>query len=130
MEEGKTIKQYAKEALKRMKSGFWQDYRKNLGLKVEQAQSNGVLASKVKEYYAERITENIKNDNEENELFYQKVKDILDTEGEISNAIGRLTDLEVYNRLDYDAKQRYSLELSSKYIKAVERYNKEKSMQF
>ena len=130
MEEGKTIKQYAKEALKRMKSGFWQDYRKNLGLKVEQAQSNGVLASKVKEYYAERITENIKNDNEENELFYQKVKDILDTEGEISNAIGRLTDLEVYNRLDYDAKQRYSLELSSKYIKAVERYNKEKAMQF
>ena len=65
---------------------------------------------------------------DEFEEFYQKVKKLLDSEGEVSNAIGRLTDKEKFNSLSYDEKQRYTLNLSEKYLQAVERYKKEKSL--
>ena len=54
---------------------------------------------------------------------------MLDLEGEVSNAIGRLTDKEYFNSLSYEEKQRYTLNLSERYVKAVERYNKEKEME-
>ena len=57
-----------------------------------------------------------------------KVKDLLDREGEVSDALGRLTDREYYDKLSYADKQRYSLELSAKYLKALERYRKEKEL--
>ena len=44
--------------------------------------------------------------------------------------IGRLTDKEYYESLNYEEKQRYSLSLSERYLKAVERYNAEKSVTF
>ena len=53
---------------------------------------------------------------------------MLDEEGEVSNAIGRLTDKEQFDALSYDEKQRYTLNLSEKYLQAVERYKKEKSL--
>ncbi|MBO5714194.1 MAG: hypothetical protein J6R83_02085 [Clostridia bacterium] len=124
-ETQKTLKQYAKEAKQRLKSGFWQQYKSNLDRKIEQAESTGVSASKVKEYYSQRVYDNIKKPDEDDETFYQKVKKILDEEGEISNAIGRLTDKSLYDNLPYDEKQRYSLKLSERYLKAVERYKKE-----
>ena len=40
-EDGKTIKQYCKEAMKRMKKGFWQDYYKNLAKDIEKANREG-----------------------------------------------------------------------------------------
>ena len=45
--------------------------------------------------------------------------------GEVSDALGRLTDKEYFNSLSYEQKQRYTLELSAKYVKAKERYYKE-----
>jgi methylthioribose-1-phosphate isomerase len=125
LETQKTLKQYAKEAKQRLKSGFWQQYKSNLDKKIEQAESTGVSVSKVKEYYSQRVYENIKKPDEDDETFYQKVKKILDEEGEISNAIGRLTDNSVYDNLPYEEKQRYSLRISERYLKAVERYKKE-----
>ena len=71
LEDGKTLKQYCKEAKKRLKSGFWQNYQKNLTEKMEKAERDGVSTSKVKEYYTERITENLKNYGEERETFYK-----------------------------------------------------------
>ena len=76
LEDGKTLKQYCKEAKKRLKSGFWQNYQKNLTEKMENAERDGVSTSKVKEYYTERITENLKNYGKERETFYKKVKKI------------------------------------------------------
>ena len=121
----KTLKQYAKEAKLRLKSGFWQDYKSKLDKQVELAENSGVSPSVVKEYYSQRVYENIKKADDDEESFYQKVKKILDEEGEISNAIGRLTDSTVYNQLSYEEKQRYSLKISEQYLKAVERYRKE-----
>ena len=86
------------------------------------------LASKVKEYCVSRITENIRNHNEAREEFYDKVKKLLDEEGEVSDAIGRLTDKKVLASLDYNEGQRYIMSVSEKYLQAVERYRKEKSL--
>lgn len=128
--EQKTLKQYAKEAKKRLKNGFWQNYEKDLNEKISMAKEAGVSPSKVKEYYADVVSENIRSNKEDDEEFYRKVKKILDEEGEIYNAIGRLTDKTEYDAMSYEEKQRYNLSLSEKYLKAVERYNKEKSMFF
>ena len=130
MEERKTLKQYAREAKLRLKSGFWQDYRKDLDAKIERASEAGVAPSKVKEYYTYVVSENIKSRKDDEEEFYLKVKKILDEEGEISDAIGRLTDKTVFNGLSYNEKQKYTLTLSERYLKAVERYREEKSLSF
>lgn len=129
MSEGKSLKQYCREAKKRLKAGFWQNYKKDLNEGMERAQKAGISASKVKQYYVERITENLRNSGEEKEEFYLKVKKLLEEEGEVPNAIGRLTDVEYFNSLSYEEKQRYTLSLSEKYLQAVERYRKEKLLE-
>lgn len=129
MEEGKSLKQYCREAKKRLKRGFWQNYQKDLNEGIERAEKAGISTSKVREYYAERVSENIKNKAEEKEDFYQKVKKLLSEEGEVSNAIGRLTDKAYFETLNYEEKQRYTLSLSEKYLEAVERYRKESSLE-
>ena len=125
---GKTLKEYAKEAKARMKSSFWQDYKNRVETQIEKAEEDGVSKSKVVEYYQAKAAVTIRGVNVEDEEFYQKVKALLDSEGEVSNAIGRLTDREYFNTLSYEEQQRYSLELSEKYLKAVERYKREKSL--
>ena len=129
VEERKSLKQYCKEAKKRLKRGFWQNYQKDLNEGIERAEKAGISTSKVREYYAERVSENIKNKAEEKEEFYQKVKKLLREEGEVSNAIGRLTDKAYFETLNYEEKQRYTLSLSEKYLEAVERYRKESSLE-
>ena len=130
METQKSLKQYAREAKMRLKNGFWKTYKENLDTEIQKAKEVGVEKSKVIEYYTAKTKEDLKSPKEREEDFYQKVKKILDEEGEISNVLGRLTDLEVYNNLSYEDKQRYNLSLSSRYLKAVERYEKEKAMSF
>ena len=127
-DEIKTIKQYCKEAKRRLKSGFWQNYKKGLSDELEKAKKGGVSESSVKEYFSLKLSDQIKRKNQSDENFYEKVKELLDREGEVSDAIGRLTDRELFNTLSYDEKQRYTLSLSEKYLKAVERYRKEKSI--
>jgi hypothetical protein len=129
IDDRKSLKQYCKEAKKRLKSGFWQSYYKNLDDNIKNAQLAGISTSKVKEHYAERVTETIKNHGDEREEFYEKVKRLLESEGEVPNAIGRLTDTEYFNTLSYEEKQRYTLTLSEKYLQAVERFRKEKELE-
>ena len=128
-EQRKSLKQYCKDAKKRLKGGFWQNYQKNLENAKEKAQKAGISTSKVKEYYVERVSENIKTRGEEKELFYLKVKKLLSEEGEVPNAIGRLTDADYFNTLSYEEKQRYTLTLSEKYLEAVERFRKESELE-
>ncbi len=127
-EDKKTIKQYCKEAKKRLKQGFWQKYHTELSVELDKAEKAGVSVSKVKEYYTQKVSGDIRKGKDENELFYQRVKRILDEEGEVSNVISRLTDKTLYQTLSYEEQQRYNLELSEKYLRAVERYKKEKEV--
>ena len=127
-EDRKTLKQYCKEAKKRLKNGFWQNYQKDLSDHINRAEEQGISASKVKEYYSQRVANSFKNTKSESEEFYLKVKSLLDEFGEVSDALGRLTDKEKFDKMSYEEKQRYTLDLSEKYIKAVDRYHLENSL--
>ena len=74
-------------------------------------------------YFAEKVTTKIRGESPDE--FYLKVRDLLLSEGEVSDAIGRLTDREYYETLSYSDKQRYTLELSEKYLRALERFKRE-----
>ena len=121
----KSLKTYAKEAKMRFKKSFWQDYKSKVDSEISVALADGVAVSKVKEYYQNKASVTIKGVKSDEEEFYLKVKNLLNEFGEVSDAIGRLTDKEYFDTLSYDQKQRYTLELSQKYIKAKERYYKE-----
>lgn len=121
----KSLKEYAKDAKRRLKSSFWQDYKTKVNNEVTKAEELGESTSKVVEYYQSKVSITVKGVRADEEEFYLKVKNLLSIYGEVSDAIGRLTDKEYFNTLTYEQKQRYTLELSAKYVKAKERYYKE-----
>ena len=123
-----TIKSLARQAKQRLKNNFWENCKTNLEQGEIQAKNLGLNQSKVKKYIGVTVRREIKGEAEDK--FYLKVKAMLDCYGEVSDAIGRLTDREYYNALSYEEKQRYNLELSTKYLAALERYRREKSLGF
>ncbi len=121
-----TIKSMARQAKQRLKNNFWENCKTDLEQGEMQAKNLGLNESKVKSYIGSRVQREIKG--EAPDAFYLKVKAMLDEFGEVSDAIGRLTDKERYASLSYEERQRYNLELSTKYLAALERYRKEKDM--
>ncbi len=122
------FKNVAKEAKQRLKQGFWQDYNQELEVKKEQARTRGVNESRVERYCARKVADVVKG-KRDNDEFYLKVKELLLREGEVSNAIGRLIDVEHFTTLNYEEKQRYTLNLSAMYLNAVERFNNEREIE-
>ena len=120
------IKNLARAAKHRLKSNFWDECKKNMNENANEAKMRGGNVAKVRTGMANRVKDEIKGCVQDE--FYDKVKAMLDTEGEVSDAIGRLTDKSVYNSLSYEEKQRYNLELSNKYLEALKRYKKEKEL--
>ena len=116
----------ARAAKSRLKSNYWAECKKSIVENTTEAKMRGVSEIKVKSELSKRVKNEIKGEKQDE--FYLKVKKLLDEEGEVSDAIGRLTDREYYNTLGYEEKQRYSLELSSKYLAALNRYRREKEL--
>ena len=83
-----------------------------------------VVARTIKEFDVSDCIDEIIVVAKEDE-FYLRVKEMLLSEGEVSDAIGRLTDRAYYDSLSYDEKQRYTLSLSEKYLRALERFRAE-----
>ena len=119
----RTLKDEAKRAKSRIKSGFWAECKKDVDKQMEKVRAAGVNESKASRYLTQQISAKISGMPEDE--FYLKVKEILLSEGEISDAIGRLTDQEYYNTLSYEEKQRYNLRLSERYLRALERFRRE-----
>ena len=119
----KSFKSIAKEAKNRLKSGFWENCKDEWADERERARRAGVSESRAGHYFAGKVTCTIKVGDDD--AFYEKVKSILVKEGEVSDAIGSLTDHAVFDKLSYEEKQRYTLTLSERYLKALERYRKE-----
>lgn len=119
----KSFKSIAKEAKRRLKSGFWENCKTELTDELERARSLGVSESRACRYFAGKVSCTIKGGGDD--AFYEKVRALLLSEGEVSDAIGRLTDHAVYDKLSYEEKQRYTLTLSERYLKALERFRKE-----
>ena len=82
MSEGKTIKQLAKEAKMRLKSGYWQNYHETIKTEIEKQGVEGVRASKVVQYYAQKAQKEMRGIDPNEEAFYQKVKTLIQSEGE------------------------------------------------
>ena len=120
------IKNLAHAAKQRLKNNFWEDCKRNIDAGAIAAKALGLNEEKVKVSLHTRVQSEIKGEKQDD--FYIKVKALLDKEGEVSDAIGRLTDREYYETLSYEEKQRYTLTLSAKYLKALEKYRKEKEI--
>ncbi len=121
-----SIKSIARQAKQRLKNNFWENCKSNLKQGELQAKNLGLNERRVKKYIGVKVQRQIKGQAPDE--FYLKVKAMLDEYGEVSDAIGRLTDREYYATLSYEEKQRYTLELSEKYLKALERYRRERDM--
>lgn len=120
------LKNMAKAAKQRMKNNFWEDCKRNIAMGTADARERGLNEGKVKSNLRVRLKSEIKGEKQDE--FYLKVKTLLDSEGEVSDAIGRLTDRDYYDTLSYEEKQRYSLRLSNDYLRALEKYRKEKEL--
>lgn len=120
------LKIMAKDAKRRLKSGFWEEHKDKICDIKDKVKTQGVSGSNVVKYYQTTVIKEIKPKSDEKEKFYMKVKGILDSVGEVSDIIKRLIDDEVYSSMPYDKRQRYVMELSEKYRVALARYKKEK----
>ena len=123
----RSFKSAAREAKRRLKNGYWDRLHADLASDLARAKEQGSNQAVVREYYRERAICETRG-RAADDAFYAEVKKLLDEEGEVCDAIGRLTDKAYYDTLDYSQKQRYTLELSERYLKAVERYRREKQM--
>ena len=119
----RSLKTLAKEAKMRMKRGCWQERKQRLEDERTYAKEQGINESKLELYFRDKVDAEIKGETPDE--FYLKVKKLLLEEGEVSDAIGRLTDRAYYASLSYEEKQRYSLELSERYLRALERFKRE-----
>ncbi len=124
MSQGKsTLREEARKAKLRIKSGFWAECQEDKTKHIEKAREQGLNESKAGRYFAAQVSAKIEGRKEDE--FYLRVKALLLSEGEVSDAIGRLTDKEYYATLTYEEKQRYNLNLSERYLRALERFRAE-----
>lgn len=122
-ENENTLRAEARRAKARIKSGFWSECQEDMSQKMAQARRQGLNESKAGHYFKSQVSAQISGEKEDE--FYLKVKKMLLTQGEVSDAIGRLTDKPYYDTLSYEEKQRYNLTLSERYLRALERFRKE-----
>ena len=123
IENARTLREEARLAKHRIKSDFWKNCEADFSEKKEKAREQGLNESKAGRFFKTQVEAKIEGKKEDD--FYLRVKEILLSEGEVSDAIGRLTDKAYYDTLSYAEKQRYTLNLSEKYLRALERFRKE-----
>lgn len=121
---GKSLRTLARQAKCRMKENFWESYKREQAEKLKIAQANGANTQEAERFFVYEVERKIRGEDEVDE-FYERVKELLLKEGEVSDAIGRLTDRTLYDSLSYTEKQRYTLALSERYLRALERFKRE-----
>ena len=121
---GKSLRTLARQAKCRMKENFWESYKREQAEKLKIAKANGANTQEAERFFAHEVERKIRGEDEVDE-FYERVKELLLKEGEVSDAIGRLTDRTLYDSLSYTEKQRYTLALSERYLRALERFKRE-----
>ncbi|MBQ8725837.1 MAG: hypothetical protein IJY84_01900 [Clostridia bacterium] len=126
----RSIKSVAKEAKRRMKNKFWEDYKKEVESGVKTAEQEGLKPSGVEKYFKNLVIKNLRGVSKEDEEFYETVKQMLDQEGaRPSDALARLIDEKAFEKLAYPDRERYLFRLSERYLKAVARYDSERGIE-
>ncbi|MDD4292115.1 MAG: hypothetical protein PHX51_07790 [Clostridia bacterium] len=123
-----SIKHYCQEAKKRLSSGFWSDYRERRQNLSKVAATEGLEAQKEMNREKIALTHQIydRDKYNEEEAFYRRVCDIIESEDVVLNPIMMLADKNKLQTLSQKSKQSYLLELSGKYQDMCKRYEREK----
>ena len=119
-----SLKKAAKQAKQRLRTDFWGKCQSDILAYERDAEKRGQNPVKVKSHLYSKVKSVVKGETVDE--FYLKVKTLLDEHGEVSDAIGRLTDKQYFSTLGYEERQRYTMELSAKYLAALEKYRREK----
>lgn len=100
------LKQLAKNAKNRMKSGFWDRQKAESGESKKKGMNN---------YFMFIKSQTAEEQGGGDKQFYEMVKQLMEENDPVENPIGRLIDHAYYETLDYSQKQKYILELAEKY---------------
>ncbi len=125
----KSIKSAAKEAKMRLKSKFWEDYKREREDGVKMAIEEGIARSGVEKFFLNKVIRTINGAETQEENFYAEVKEMIDEFGKPSDALDRLMDKPYFKTLSYEGKERYLFRLSERYLNAIERYDKERGIE-
>lgn len=133
--EGKTLREYAREARKRMKSGFWQKMREEKEQAILVALENGQSIEAVEAQFKRKIQCAIcaKEDEQQildDEAFYEKVCKVLESTDLLMSPLAKLIDHEIYDNLSERDKQNYILKLSDRFVQMKQRYAEEHPRSF
>jgi len=124
-----TLKDYAKEAKARMKSGFWEEVKEQRQRDVKRAAEQGKSTDVVFKEYREILTRKIfETESKEDEILYARICELLSQNKVIINPIGLLADKEKMKQMSESAKQQYIFELSAKFKQMKERYYQEREL--
>lgn len=123
-QEKEQFKLLAKEAVSRMKHGFWEDMmQKKNSEEIEKEM--GEMTIQDKNQIRKTIISKSSQDASEME-FEQKVYALLE-EDELS-PIGKLMDKAKYQEMSIEERGRYVLVISNKFLKVKEKYEREKAL--
>lgn len=124
------LKQMARMAKARLKSGYWVDRKEKLRECLRTCGGNALSCDEIKQYFAVVNTDKRHMTEEETleSRLYPIVCDIIDSDDGL-NPLGRLIDRNYYDTLDYAEKQRYVLTLSETYKKLAQKYAAEKEIE-
>ena len=119
------LKEYAKKAQDRMKSGFWSQAKQDVEDKKEQAKLLGLDTVKVVEDERRKTVRRIYDEQGylEEQAFYNKVVEILQSKDTVTNPLARLADQELMSQMSPTERQTYLIKLSARFQKVVEQYN-------
>ena len=123
------FKEYAKRAKERMKSGFWEQAKKTIQTEKQVAATLGLNARQVGEEERRKLQRQIYDYDGfcEEQEFYAKVEEMLNSNEIISNPIMRLADQEYMEQLSPAERQSYIAKIAARYREAVERYRRLRS---
>lgn len=125
--EGMTLSDLVKDAKQRMKHGFWKEIIKERQEDIERAEEQGLSKQHVVEQYKGKLLQDlyIKSDMlRRDEALYKKAVEIFESDEIIINPLARLVEHEYYDELDEDDRVAYMFELSTRYLKCKEKYEK------
>ena len=119
------LREYAKKAKERMKNGFWSQAKQDVEEKKRQAKIAGVDCVKLVEEERRKTVRRIYDEQGflEEQTFYNKVVEILESEDIVTNPLARLADRELMEQMTPGEKQAYLIKLSARFQKVVEQYN-------
>ena len=124
-----TFKEYAKRAKERMKSGFWEQAKQNIQTEKQVAATLGLNTRKVSEEERRKLQRQIYDYDGfcEEQEFYAKVEEMLESNEIVSNPIMRLADHEYMEKLSPAERQSYISKIATKYREAVDKYKRLRS---